>query len=242
MTFVLHACQTPQEPRFQSDYFAFATEEENVEFKTAIELVPDYVDENMFYYCRTGVYDGRQIVYKGVRGPGLVLDAYQTTEARTIWNSDIPDHRYIAEIIVPAADEALLFQEFINAVDQKFCIAGRNVVDVRGGNIGIEIRMGVNYTDAVVQRGMSLERYADMSISQGSIRIVTLLSQTSRRGVTLQHTHESESCQVARGRPPVRCLKVMHCNRLPVQSGRVPPTPPSIAPATTGRRRNACSG
>ena len=39
-------------------------------------------------------------------------------------------------------------------------IAGRNVVDVRGGNIGIEIRMGVNYTEAVVKRGMSLEHYA----------------------------------------------------------------------------------
>jgi len=39
-------------------------------------------------------------------------------------------------------------------------IAGRNVVDVRGGNIGIEIRMGVNYTEAVVGRRMSLEDYA----------------------------------------------------------------------------------
>ena len=38
-------------------------------------------------------------------------------------------------------------------------IAGRNVVDVRGVNIGIEIRMGVNYTEAVVNRGMSLEHY-----------------------------------------------------------------------------------
>ena len=39
-------------------------------------------------------------------------------------------------------------------------IAGRNVVDVRGGNIGIEIRMGVNYTEGVVKRGMSLEHFA----------------------------------------------------------------------------------
>ena len=39
-------------------------------------------------------------------------------------------------------------------------IAGRNVVDVRGGNIGIEIRMGINYTEGVVKRGMSLEHFA----------------------------------------------------------------------------------
>jgi len=39
-------------------------------------------------------------------------------------------------------------------------IAGRNVMDVRGGNIGIEIRMGLNYTEGVVKRGMSLEHFA----------------------------------------------------------------------------------
>src|SRR2546428_11567675 len=38
-------------------------------------------------------------------------------------------------------------------------IAGRNVVDVRGGNIGIEIRMGVTYTEAVARRRISLEDY-----------------------------------------------------------------------------------
>jgi dihydropyrimidinase len=57
-------------------------------------------------------------------------------------------------------------------------IAGRNVVDVRGGNIGIEIRMGVNYTDAVVQRGMSLERYADIT----STNAAKLLGLYPRKG------------------------------------------------------------
>ncbi|MEE8477811.1 MAG: amidohydrolase family protein, partial [Gemmatimonadales bacterium] len=42
-------------------------------------------------------------------------------------------------------------------------IAGTNVLDIRGGNVGIEIRMGVNYTEAVVKRGMSLERFADIT-------------------------------------------------------------------------------
>ncbi|MQF69351.1 amidohydrolase family protein [SAR202 cluster bacterium AD-804-J14_MRT_500m] len=42
-------------------------------------------------------------------------------------------------------------------------IAGRNVVDMRGGNSGIEVRMGVNYVDAVVKRGMSLERFVDVT-------------------------------------------------------------------------------
>jgi dihydropyrimidinase len=42
-------------------------------------------------------------------------------------------------------------------------IAGKNVLDMRGGNIGIEIRMGVMYSEGVIKRGMSLERYADVT-------------------------------------------------------------------------------
>ena len=58
-------------------------------------------------------------------------------------------------------------------------IAGRNVVDVRGGNIGIEIRMGVNYTEAVVKQGMSLERFADVT----STNAAKLLGLYPRKGV-----------------------------------------------------------
>ncbi len=47
-------------------------------------------------------------------------------------------------------------------------IAGRNVMDVRGGNIGIEIRMGINYTEAVVRRGVSLAQYANITSTNGA--------------------------------------------------------------------------
>jgi dihydropyrimidinase len=57
-------------------------------------------------------------------------------------------------------------------------IAGRNVMDVRGGNIGIEIRMGVNYTEAVVRRGMSLEDYAAVT----SANAAKLLGLYPRKG------------------------------------------------------------
>ena len=57
-------------------------------------------------------------------------------------------------------------------------IAGSNVVDVRGGNIGIEIRMGVNYTEAVVKKGMSLERYVDVT----STNAAKLLGLYPRKG------------------------------------------------------------
>jgi dihydropyrimidinase len=58
-------------------------------------------------------------------------------------------------------------------------LAGRNVVDVRGGNIGIEIRMGVNYTDAVVHRRMSLEDYVAVT----STNAAKLLGLYPRKGV-----------------------------------------------------------
>jgi dihydropyrimidinase len=58
-------------------------------------------------------------------------------------------------------------------------IAGRNVLDMRGGNIGIEIRMGVVYSEAVVKRGMSLERYADIT----STNAAKMLGFYPRKGV-----------------------------------------------------------
>jgi len=109
-----------QDSRFQSDYFEFASERDAVEFKAEIKLVPEYVDDDMVYYCRTGVYDGRQIVYKGVSGKALVTGAHRTTDARVVWNKEIPENRYIAEIIVPESNEDILYQEFAKAVDKKF--------------------------------------------------------------------------------------------------------------------------
>jgi dihydropyrimidinase len=57
-------------------------------------------------------------------------------------------------------------------------LAGHNVVDVRGGNIGIEIRMGVTYTEAVVRRGMSLEDYVAVT----STNAAKLLGLYPRKG------------------------------------------------------------
>jgi dihydropyrimidinase len=56
--------------------------------------------------------------------------------------------------------------------------AGRNVQDMRGGNIGIEIRMGVNYTEAVVNRGMPLTQFANIT----STNAARLLGMYPRKG------------------------------------------------------------
>ena len=57
--------------------------------------------------------------------------------------------------------------------------AGRNVQDIRGGNIGIEIRMGVNYTEAVVKRGMPLTQFANITATNAA----RLLGMYPRKGV-----------------------------------------------------------
>jgi dihydropyrimidinase len=84
-------------------------------------------------------------------------------------------------------------------------IAGHNVLDVRGGNVGIEIRMGVNYTDAVTQRGMSLERFVDVTstnqakllglyprkgaIAVGSDADITIIDPSIRKTLTIDDLH-----------------------------------------------------
>ena len=57
--------------------------------------------------------------------------------------------------------------------------AGRNVLDMRGGNIGIEIRMGVNYTEAVVRRGMPLTQFANITATNAA----RLLGMYPQKGV-----------------------------------------------------------
>ena len=52
---------------------------------------------------------------------------------------------------------------------------GKRIDDVTGGNLGAEARMGIVYTEGVVKRGMSLERFADVTSTNaarilGSIR------------------------------------------------------------------------
>ena len=84
-------------------------------------------------------------------------------------------------------------------------IAGRNVLDLRGGNIGIEIRMGVTYTDAVVKQGMSLERFVDVTstnaakmlglyprkgaIAVGSDADITVIDPSIRKSLTMDDLH-----------------------------------------------------
>jgi dihydropyrimidinase len=58
-------------------------------------------------------------------------------------------------------------------------LRGKNIDDVTGGNLGAEARMGITYTEGVVRRGMSLQRFAEVT-STNAARILGLYP---RKGV-----------------------------------------------------------
>ncbi|HEX2170823.1 MAG TPA: amidohydrolase family protein, partial [Dehalococcoidia bacterium] len=85
---------------------------------------------------------------------------------------------------------------------------GKNIDDCYGGNSGVEPRMGVIYTEAVVRRGFSLERYADITsthaakvfglyprkgaLAAGSDADIAILDPTVRRTLRKEDLHETD--------------------------------------------------
>ena len=84
-------------------------------------------------------------------------------------------------------------------------IQGRTVADVTGGHNGIETRMGIMYTEGVVNRGMSLERFVELTsanpaklvglyprkgaIAAGSDADVAIIDTSVNRRLSLDDLH-----------------------------------------------------
>ena len=58
-------------------------------------------------------------------------------------------------------------------------LRGQTVEDVTGGNLGAEARMGIVYTEGVVKRGMSLQRFAEVTATNAA----RILGLYPRKGV-----------------------------------------------------------
>lgn len=87
-------------------------------------------------------------------------------------------------------------------------IAGKSIVDATGGHAGVEVRMAVAYTEGVTKRGISLQRYVDITsrdaakilgcypqkgeIAVGSDADLVLLDTDSPRTITLADMHETD--------------------------------------------------
>ena len=117
----------------------------------------------------------------------------------------------------------------------------RTVADVTGGHNGIETRMGVAYTEGVIKRGMSLQRYADITstnaakimglypgkgvIAPGSDADITLINPKFNKALTMDDLHLEdysiwEGYQVA-GWPSTVILR----GKVAVQDGKLMGTP-----------------
>src|SRR5919112_4881240 len=85
---------------------------------------------------------------------------------------------------------------------------GRRIDDTTGGNAGVEPRLGIVYTEGVVRRGFSLERFVDLTsanatrilglyprkgaIAAGSDADLAILDPSVRRTLRAEDLHESD--------------------------------------------------
>jgi len=99
------------------------------------------------------------------------------------------------------------------ATDVLFCpqeikLAGHTIEDTVGGNAATEERVGITYTEGVVKRGMSLERFVDVTsanaakicgmyprkgaIAPGSDADLALIDPTINRPLRLEDLHAAD--------------------------------------------------
>jgi dihydropyrimidinase len=87
------------------------------------------------------------------------------------------DQRALWDGLVRDGVSTTATDEYPTSLDVK--LRGNKIDDVTGGNLGAEARMGIVYTEGVVKRGMSLQRFADVT-STNAARILGLYP---RKGV-----------------------------------------------------------
>lgn len=120
---LLTSCLDSGEPQFESKHFEFAKEADSLQQKSVIQPVPDTVGGPMIYYCRSGVYQGRQVVLKGIGPRFMITHAYGAAEDRTLWDVELPDSNYIAEVIVPTRNPDSVKQGLRRAVNEEWGLA-----------------------------------------------------------------------------------------------------------------------
>ena len=107
------------------------------------------------YICRTACFDAEH--YKTPRGfcahtyPSLKLPE----DREALWQG-----------LVAGGVSTLATDEYPTSLALK--LRGRTIEDVTGGNLGAEARLGIAFTEGVVKRGMSLERFAAITATNAA--------------------------------------------------------------------------
>jgi dihydropyrimidinase len=87
------------------------------------------------------------------------------------------DQRALWDGLLGDAVSTTATDEFPTSLELK--LRGRTIEDVTGGNLGAEARMGIVFTEGVVKRGMSLERFAEVTATNAA----RILGLYPRKGV-----------------------------------------------------------
>ena len=116
------------------------------------------------------------------------------------------DRQALWDGIVRGGLSAMATDEYCTTWDVK--VAGRSVTDVTGGHNGIETRLGITYSEGVSKRGMSLQRFVDVTsanaakimglyprkgvIAPGSDADIVLIDPNIKRPLTMSDFHISD--------------------------------------------------
>jgi dihydropyrimidinase len=190
---------------------------EDVSFRRTIRLAEQ---------CGAGLYlvhvsakEGVDAIAEArVRGQAVYGETLHNYASFTEDNYHEPDgmkyHTYPS--LKTSADRARLWDGLLNgdlstlatdhiSTSYEVKTAGRTVADVTGGHNGIETRVGIGYTEGVVRRGMSLERFVDLvsanparllgfyprkgALQPGSDADLVLLDPTINRPLAISDLH-----------------------------------------------------
>ncbi|HKV55555.1 MAG TPA: amidohydrolase family protein [Candidatus Binataceae bacterium] len=139
------------------------------------------------YFVHTSASDGVEAV-ADARGHGLpvyaetlhqyaLFSAEDYKQARGFCYHTYPslkhedDHKALWNGLVNDGVSTMATDEFPTTLEHK--LLGKRIDNVTGGNLGAEARMGITYTEGVVHRGMSLQRFAEVT-STNAARILGL--------------------------------------------------------------------
>ena len=116
------------------------------------------------------------------------------------------DNKALWDGLINDAVSTTATDEFPTSLDHK--LSGKRIDNVTGGNLGAEARMGIVYTEGVVKRGMTLQRFADVTstnaarilglyprkgvIAAGSDADIVLIDPSVRKRLSLADLHAAD--------------------------------------------------
>ena len=138
--------------------------------------------EAAVYFVHLSAKEGVDAV-REARGKGLPIygetlhnyccftaDAYREPDGMKYHTSPslrgLDDQQMLWDGLIKGGISSMATDEYCTDLDLK--LSGRTVHDIKGGHAGAETRMGITFSEGVVKRGMSLQRFVDVTSSNAA--------------------------------------------------------------------------